>query len=177
MSGHRLPHPWRWLVGLGILAALGAGLVVATSGGDGNSGAHHSAASPSLTEAQAAEQYLAATEPVNTAGAAFNAKARNFNTATTSAQAGSVAGPLSAALQAATAKLETVAKGYAPGASALRGDIEAATALGHDLGALARLNRGLTVSAWTQQFTADTATAKNAANVARAALGLAPVDS
>ena len=126
------------------------------------------------TREEAAQAYLAAVTPVNTAASAFGAKARAWTSSTPNGQAQSDAQAFAAALFGVHAKLVAIGSAYAPAAAALKADADAATAVLGDLSQLVNLNRGLSVSAWTQRFTTDIAKLTAASNAVRSILGLPP---
>ena len=130
-----------------------------------------------LTKAQAAQEYLAAVAPVNAAASAFIARTRAWTSSTPNSQAQSDAQAFAAALFGVHAKLVAIGSAYAPAAAALKADADAATAVLGDLSQLVNLNRGLSVSAWTQRFTTDIAKLTAASNAVRSILGLPPPKS
>jgi hypothetical protein len=127
-----------------------------------------------MTKEEAAQAYLAAVAPVNSAAAAFIPRARAWTSSTPNSQAQSDAQAFTAALFGVHAKLVAIGSAYAPAAAALKADADAAQAVLGNLSQLVDLNRGLSVSKWTQQFNADLATLTAASNAVRVSLGLPP---
>jgi hypothetical protein len=129
------------------------------------------------TKEQAAQEYLAAVAPVNPAAAAFIPRTRAWTSSTPNTQAQSDAQPFAAALGAVHARLGAIGIAYPPAALVLKADADTARAVLGDLGQLVNLNRGLSVSKWTQQFSADLAMLTAASNAVRSILGLPPPKS
>jgi serine/threonine-protein kinase len=179
---HRGPRPRRGRVlALGALAGAVAAVValLAIPG----SGGHHATTTTStpppapttaatMTKAQAAAAYDAAVAPVNSAQVALVNNANSWNASTTGAQAQSQAQPLLAAIEAVQSQLLTIAATYAPAAADLRADADAAAQIRRDVLGLARLNTGITVATWRQQYDADIARLIAASNTVRSDLGL-----
>lgn len=174
---------WKALVGLLILIVLVVAVIALTSGGSDDNAEH--AAAPStraatsttgvaagLTKEQAASDYLAAANPVNSALSEFLPVADGWNDATQPAEAQGAAQPLVDALQQAQQRLQGLSTQYAPARDALGAELSAITDTTTDLQNLANLNQTIDVPPWRASFDAHVAALAAASNALRTQLGL-----
>jgi hypothetical protein len=179
---------WKLLVGLLILIVLVIAIVALTSGG-GDDKPEPTAAPTTdaptsttgehvgLSKEDAARDYLAAADPVNSALSDFLPIADGWNDSTRAADAQSAAQPLADALQQAQQRLQELSTQYAPAHDALATELSAIDDTATDLQNLAGLNQTIDVPPWRASFDAHVAALAAASNALRTQLGLPPTSS
>jgi len=179
---------WKALVGLLVLIALVIAVVALTSRGSGDD-EEHAAAPPTsraapptsevagLSKEQAANDYLAAANPVNSALAAFLPAADGWGDSTQPVDAQRDAQPLVDALQQAKQRLQTLSTQYTPASAALTAELAAIDDTTTDLQNLANLNQTIDVAPWRESFDAHVAALAAASNALRTVLGLPATNS
>ncbi len=175
---------WKALVGLLVLIVLALIAVIALSSGGSDDKAEHVAApttSPSssttgaaagLSKEQAANEYLAAADPVNAALTEFLPAADGWNDATQPADALRDAQPLADALQQAQQRLQMLSTQYPPASSELAAELTAINDTAADFQNLANLNQTIDVPPWRESFNAHVAALAAASDALRTKLGL-----
>jgi len=126
-----------------------------------------------LTEMQAAMDFLKSVGPVNSTEPTFRSQVGVWNGSTTDTQAQSAAAPLLAALNGVETQLNPIEVGYPPAALQVDTVRRAVLTLEGQLSQLANL-QAIGVSAWIQRYDADLGALTQASNAARSALGLMP---
>ena len=175
---------WKALVGLLILIALATIAIVALSSGGSDDNDEHAAApttsaassttgaAAGLSKEQAANDYLAAANPVNTALTELLPLADGWNDATQAADAQRDAQPLADALQQAQQRLQTLSTQYPPASDQIASELTAINDTTTDLQNLANLNQTIDAPPWRESFNAHVAALAAASNALRSALGL-----
>ena len=149
----------------------GSTTATTTTTTQGPSTTQASSTTAATTKAQAGSSYLAAVGPSNSAMDSFSTEAQAWTDSTTDSQAEDQAQPLIAAIRTLEPKLLAIATDYAPAATDLKAEVNAAAAVQGDLASLSNVNF-LNASSWTQQFASDAAKLGAASNIVRSDLGL-----